>query len=85
MTAYADSKKGLFRLPAQCWDRWVAADAERRLRGRAPVPPSGRRSPRHQSSPEAEVVTGKVAAELAGILWEVERGARLLHDGLPVY
>ena len=32
-----------------------------------------------------EVVADKVAAELAGILREVERGARLLHDGLPVY
>ena len=79
------SKKGLFRLPAQGWDRRVAADAERRLRDLAPTPPSGRRSSRHQSSPEAEVVADKVAAELAGILQEVERGARLLYDGLPVH
>ena len=32
-----------------------------------------------------EVVADKVAAELAGILREVERGTRLLYDGLPVH
>ena len=31
------------------------------------------------------VVADRVAAELAGILAEVERGARLLYDGLPVH
>ena len=31
------------------------------------------------------MVTDKVAAELAGIVQEVERGARLLYDGLPVH
>ena len=85
MTAYSDSKNGLFRLPAQGWDRRVAEDAERRLRDLAPVPPSGRRSSRHRSAPAAEVVADKVAAELAGILQEVERGTRLLYDGLPVH
>ena len=31
------------------------------------------------------MIAGKVAAELAGILQEVVRGARLLYDGLPVH
>ena len=31
------------------------------------------------------VVAGKVAVELAGILREVQQGARLLYDGLPVH
>ena len=84
--AYANSKAGLFRLLAQGWDHRVAEDAERRLRGLAIAPPSGWRSSHHQSSPTAEEeVAGRVAAELAGILQEVERGARLLYDGLPVH
>ena len=85
VTAYANSKKGPFCLLAQGWDCRVADDAERRLRDLAPAPPSGQRSSRHRSSPEAEEVADKVAAELAGILREVERGARLLYDGLPVH
>ena len=35
VTGYDKSKSGLFRLPAQGWDRGVASDAERRLRGPA--------------------------------------------------
>ena len=85
MTAYGDSKSGLFRLPAQGWDRGVVADAERQLRDLIPASPSGRRSSRRQMSPDAEVVADRVAAELAGILEEVERGARLLYNGLPVH
>jgi len=85
VTAYSASKQGLFRLPAQGWDRRVAEDAERRLRALAPAPVSDRRSLRHQSSPGAQVIAGKVEAELAGILQEVVRGARLLYDGLPVH
>ena len=75
VTEHGDYKSGLFRLPAQGWDWGVAADAERRLRGFVLAPPSGRRSSRRQPSPDTEVVADKVAAELAGILKEVERGA----------
>ena len=85
VTEYGDSKSGLFRLPAQGWDRGVAADAKRRLRGLVPAPPSGQRSSRRQPSPDTAVVADKVAAELAGNLKEVKRGARLLYDGLPVH
>ena len=63
----------------------MASDAERRLCGFVPAPaPQGRRSSRRQPMPDAEVVAGRVIAELAGILEEVEKGARLLYDGLPV-
>ena len=85
MTVYSNSKCGLFHLPAQGWDRGVADDAERRLRSLALAPPSGRRSSRRPSSPNSEEVASKVAAELAGIMQEVEWGARLLYDGLPVF
>ena len=40
---------------------------------------------RRQPTPDAEVVAGRVIAELAGILEEVKKGARLLYDGLPVH
>ena len=85
VTAYGDSKSGLFRLPAQGWDRGVAADAERRLRDLVQAPSSGQRTSRRRPSPGTEEVANRVAAELAGILQEVERGARLLYDGLPVH
>ena len=68
VTAYSDSKCGLFRLPAQGLDRGVADAAERRLRSLAPALPSGRRSSRRLSLPTLMEVADKVAAELAGIL-----------------
>ena len=85
VTKYSDSKSGLFRLPAQGWDRRVAEDAERRLRGLAPAPLLGRRSSRRQPSDDVAVVAGRVAVELAGILREVKQGTQLLYDGLLVH
>jgi hypothetical protein len=85
VTKYSESKSGLFRLPAQGWDRRVADDAERRLRGLAPAPLLGRRSSRRQPSDDATVIAGKVAVELTGILREVKQGTQLLYDGLPVH
>ena len=86
VTGYGESKSGLFRLLAQGWDRGLASDAERRLRSFVPAPIlRRRRSLRRQPSPDVEVVADRVAAALAGILAEIERGARLLYDGLPVH
>ena len=52
--------------------------------GPAPAP-QWRRSSHRPPTPDAEVVAEQVAAELAGILHEVEHGAQMLYDGLPVY
>ena len=86
VTKYADSLSGLYRLPAQGWDRRVAAAAERRLRGavRDAVLPGRRMSRRHPTVDQA-VLVERVAAELEGLRTGVVQGAQLLYDGLLIH
>ena len=86
VTKYANSKEELFRLPAQGWDRRVAEDAARRLRGtRPPQAPLGRRTLRRQPAVDVVVLAERVASELETLRAEVVSGSKLLYDRLPVH
>ena len=86
VTRYAASKSGLYRLPAQGWDRGSEDGAERRLHGAVCEPESGgRRASRQRPAVDQAALAERVATELEGLRAGVVHGAQLLHDGLPVH
>ena len=83
---YAASKSGLYRLPAQGWDRGTEDGAERRLRGAVREPKSqGRRASRRRPAVDQAALAEREATELESLRAGVVHGAQLLYDGLPVH
>ena len=80
------SMQGLYRLPAQGWDRRCENAAVRRLRGASAGPaPRGRRASRQRSAPNQLVLAERVATELTGLRDGIIQGVCLPYDGLPVH
>ena len=86
VTPHDMSIHGLYRLPAQGWDRRCEDAAVRRLRGASANPdPRGRRESRRRLAPDQPVLAERVATELAGLRDGFIQGARLLYRRLPVH